>query len=408
MIDASSIDAKTAYIAVDRHRLNDYRPYIYRTHDAGRTWTPVANGIPEGAFVNAVRSDTHVAGLLYAATERGMYVSFNDGAAWQSFQRNLPVTSVRDIAIHGNDLVIATHGRGFYVMDDISSLRQLAQTPATSNRLFAPQTTIRFRRAGGVGGGIADEGTPIQPEEPQAPNPPVGMYIDYYLQGAASTPVTIEILGPHGHVLRSYSSAHPQAPTDPATVPIAPRWITPPLTVSTDPGAHRFVWDFTTHHDGGPLAPPGRYTVRMTVGGRTYSQSATLERDPRNNASDADLHAQYALAMSIEGRLAQIKTARARAEKLLAASSTTAAQKRELRNEILGIEATANPDDSVGAPVTRFDTLPALTDAFANLEAAIESADAKPTHDQNLGYAKLSKMLEETIGKLAGIAGPMR
>lgn len=406
IIDASTMDAKTAYIAVDRHRLNDYRPYIYRTHDGGRTWSPITNGIPDGAFANAVRADTHVAGLLYAATERGMYVSFNDGANWQSFQRNLPVTSVRDIAIHGNDLVIATHGRGFYIMDDISSLRQLAETPVTSNHLFKPQTTIRFRRAGGVGGGIADEGTPIQPEEPQAPNPPVGMYIDYYLQGAATTPVTIEILGAHGHVLRSYSSAHPQPATDPATVPIAPRWIAPPLAVPTDPGAHRFVWDFTTHHDGGPIAPPGQYTVRMTVGGRTYTQPVTLQRDPRNDASDADLHAQYALAMSIEGSLAQIDAARARAEKLLAASATTAAHKRELRNEILGIDAAGNPDDSLGAPVTRFDTLPALKDAFTNLEAAIEMPDAKPTHDQNLGYAKLSKMLDGTIAKLAAIAGP--
>ncbi len=404
IIDASSLDSHTAYIAVDRHRLNDYRPYIYRTHDDGRSWTAIASGIPDGSFVNVVRADTKAPGLLYAGTERGIYISFDDGGHWQSFQRNLPMTSVRDIDVHGNDLVIATHGRGFYVMDDIASLRQIAQTPVTSNHLFTPQVTIRFRRAGGVGGGIADEGTPIQPEEPQAPNPPVGMYVDYYLDGAASTPVTIQIVGPGGHVVREFSSAHPVAPTDPSTVEIAPRWIAAPVNVPTDPGAHRFVWDFTTRHDGGPLAPPGRYTVRMAVGGRTYTATATLLRDPRNDATNADLEAQYHLANAIEDRLADMKRARQRANALLASTALSEAQKHVIRNEILGGNEAENPDDSVGKPVTRFDTLSALDDAFSNLQNAVESADARPTHDQTAAFAKLSNMLDATITRLAKLS----
>ncbi len=335
IIDPSSLDSHTAYIAVDRHRINDYHPYIYRTHDDGRSWTPIASDIPEGSFVNVVRSDTKVPGLLYAGTERGIYVSFDDGAHWQSFQRNLPITSVRDIDVHGNDLVIATHGRGFWIMDDIASLRQLAQSTLTGNHLFTPQQTIRFRRAGGVGGGIADEGTPIQVEEPQAPNPPVGMYIDYYLNGAQS-PVSIDIVGPGGHVVRHYSSANPPQPPDPSTVDIAPRWIPVPVAVSTDPGAHRFVWDFTTRHNGGPLAPPGTYTVRLTAGSSVQTATVRLVRDPRNDATDAQLQDQYHLAIEIEDRLSQIASARKHAEALLSSSTVNEAQKAEIRREILG------------------------------------------------------------------------
>ncbi|MBV8116349.1 MAG: hypothetical protein JOZ01_00145 [Candidatus Eremiobacteraeota bacterium] len=405
IIDPSSLDTRTAYIAVDRHRLNDYRPYIYRTHDDGRTWTAIAGGIPDGSFVNVVRADKAVPGLLYAGTERGMYVSFDDGAHWQSLQRNLPMTSVRDIDVHGDDLVIATHGRGFWIMDDVAMLRQLARSDVAANHLFAPPQTIRFRRAGGVGGGIADEGTPVQPEEPQAPNPPVGMYIDYYLQGAATTPVVIQIVGPNGHVVREYSSAHPGEPTDPATVDIAPRWITPPTTVATDPGAHRFVWDFTTRHDGGPLAPPGRYTIRMTVDGKTYTTNATLVRDPRNDATNAQLRDQYTLANAIEDRLNQVASAQKRAEGLLSSGSVSESQKAVIRRDILGGNGGAAFGSMEPPAVTKFTTLSALNDAFTNLEQAIQSADAEPTHDQTLAFAKLGKMLDTTIAKLAKMTG---
>ncbi len=387
-IDPSMLDPHTAYIAVDRHRVNDYRPYIYRTHDDGRSWTAIANGIPDGSFVNVVRADKDVHGLLYAGTERGIYVSFDDGAHWQSFQRNLPVTSVRDIDVHGNDLVIATHGRGFYIMDDIATVRQVAQMQLSANHLFAPQQTIRFRRAGGVGGGIADEGTPIQPEEPQAPNPPVGMYIDYYLSGAAQGAVSIDIIGPRGRVLRHYSSATPQTPTDPSTVDIAPRWIPPPVTVPTDPGSHRFVWDFTTRHDGGPLAPPANYTVRLTVGEKAYTTTARLVRDPRNDTTDAQLHEQYELANQIEDRMSQVEAARKHAEALLNSGTVTDAQKAAIRRDVLGVAGGAAFGSSAAPAATSFSTLSALNDAYASLEMAVESADAPPTHDQDVAIRK--------------------
>jgi photosystem II stability/assembly factor-like uncharacterized protein len=408
IIDASHLDRNTAYIAVDRHRLDDYTPYIYKTTDGGATWTPIKNGIPDGSFVNVVRADPQVRGLLYAGTEKGVYVSFDDGANWQSLQRNLPVTSIRDIDVHGNDLVIGTHGRSIWIMDDIAPLREIARgVTSGSTYLFSPVTTIRFRRAGGVGGGVADEGTPIQKDEPMAPNPPLGAYIDYYLPSASSTPVSIAIVGPGGRVLRQYSSADKPDAVDPATQDIAPAWIPAPVTVATDAGAHRFVWDFTTRHDGGPLGPPGKYEVRLTANGTTITRSFQLVRDPRINVSDKELIAQFTAANQIEDTLLRIDAAAKHAKALLADPSISEANKQILRTQVLGESSSDNPDNSVPT-ATQFDTLRALRSSFEQLEAAIESVDALPTHDQALGYLKLQHMLVNTIVKIATIAGPTK
>ncbi len=361
MIDASHFDKNTAYIAVDRHRLDDYMPNVYVTHNGGTSWSRISNGIPAGDSVNVVREDPKTRGLLYAGTERGIFISFDGGANWQSMQRNLPITSVRDITIHGDDVVIATHGRGFWIMDDIAPLRQHAATSGNENHLFAPPVTVRVHRAGGVGGGIADESTPIQPDEPQFPNPPLGMYIDYNVQSSA--PVTIEIVDAGGRVVRKYASTDKAEAIDPNTQDIAPRWIPQPLVVPTDTGTHRFVWDFTTRHDGGPLAPPGHYTVRVTIGATTYSQPATLVRDPRGMGSDADLVAAYRFANDIEDVLAQIQAAMKKAKgnaKLAKALST-------------------------------------LSDQFTFLEGAVTSVDAAPTPDQRTAYDVLSAKLKKLL-----------
>jgi photosystem II stability/assembly factor-like uncharacterized protein len=401
-IELSRLDRNTAYISVDRHRLEDYRPYIYKTTDGGAHWSAIANGIPNGSYVNVVRADPQVRGLLYAGTEHGVMISFDDGAHWQSLQRNLPVTSVRDIVVHGNDLVAGTHGRSIWIMDDIESLREMARMGApTSNHLFATVTTYRVRRAG-------DEGTPIQNDEPQAPNPPIGMYVDYYLQGAAQTPVVIAFYGPHGELMRRYSSADKVTPIDPATQEIAPRWIPAPVTVPTDPGAHRFVWDFTTHHDNGPLAPPGAYTVRLTVGGKTYSTQTHLLPDPRVHVSSAALWTQYDLAMAIEGKRSQIDAARAQAQTLLKSGKLSAAASALVQREIVGVTGGGNPDDSVGKPATDFSTLRFLGGAFGQLEYAVEAADAPPTHDQHVAFAKLSRTLDATLAMLAKERMPHR
>lgn len=358
MIDASHFDRNTAYIAVDRHRLDDYTPYIYVTRNGGASWSLITQGLPTnaGASVNVVREDPKTRGLLFAGTERGIFISYNDGANWQSMQRNLPMTSVRDITIHNSDVVIATHGRGFWIMDDIAPLRQHAAMNGESH-LFAPIVTYRLRRAGGVGGGIADEGTPIQPDEPQAPNPPLGMYIDYNV--ASSAPVTLEFVDSHGKVVRHYASADKVETIDPNTQDIAEQWIAQPVPVPTDTGMHRFVWDFTTRKDGGPLAPPGIYTVRATIGGKTYSQRAVLLRDPRSLGNDADLIAQYQLANAVLDKVDQIRAA---------LKNASAMQKKKLSH---------------------------LSEQFQGLEQAIESADAAPTHDQRAAYATLSTELRK-------------
>jgi len=406
IIDASHLDRNTAYIAVDRHRVEDYRPYIYRTTDGGAHWSAIANGIPDGSFVNVVRADTHVRGLLYAGTERGMYVSFDDGEHWQSLQRNLPVSSVRDIDVHAGDLVIGTHGRSMWIMDDIEPLREMARALRSSgNFLFTPEQTTRFNRAGGVGGGIADEGTPIQPDDPQAPNPPLGMYVDYYLRGAPSTPVVIDFLGPRGALLRRYSSADKPNIIDPSTQEIAPRWIPTPLTVDTDPGTHRFVWDFSTHHDGGPLAPPGTYTVRLSVSGQTYTRSVQVVRDPRLAIKDGALLDQFTLASAIDGKLTQIEAAQTHAQALLKSGKLSADQATRLR-AILGVRAPGDPDDTIGKPAHDYSTLRFLKNSFTALFGAVEMADAAPTRDQRVAFSKLSNTLDGTIGDLAKIAGP--
>jgi photosystem II stability/assembly factor-like uncharacterized protein len=408
IIDASHLDANAAYIAVDRHRLDDYTPYIYKTSDGGKSWSLIAKGIPQGSFVNVVRADPKVRGLLYAGTEKGAYVSFDDGANWQSLQRNLPVTSIRDIDVHANDLVIATHGRSFWIMDDIEPLREMARATAStaSAYLFSPVTTPRFRRAGGVGGGIPDEGTPIQKDEPTAPNPPLGVYIDYYLAAAATTPVKLDIVGPLGNVVRSFASTDTVTPPDISQLDIDPVWVPAPMTVSTGAGAHRFVWDFTTRHDGGPLAPPGTYTVRLTANGSTISRTFDLVRDPRINVTDKALWAQYQLSNAIEESLARIKATREHAEAVLKAGNISADNKRILEEQVLGMRGAENPDNSVGSPVRDFTSLRALQGALENLEAAVQNADAGPTKDQTAGYVQLQHLLSETIVKLARIAGP--
>jgi len=212
IIDASPFDPETAYIAVDRHRLDDFRPYVYRTHDGGRTWAAVANGLPESHAVNVVREDPVRRGLLYAGTERGVYVSFDDGDHWQSLQMNLPVTSVRDIDVHDNDVVIGTHGRAFWILDDVTPLRQMDARDAAPSHLFAPAAAVRVRPAGFTG-------TPLPKDEPMAANPPEGAYIDYVLNGPAAGPLA-GIRGFCLHAIRRCRSRKASAAPKPGCHPM--------------------------------------------------------------------------------------------------------------------------------------------------------------------------------------------
>jgi photosystem II stability/assembly factor-like uncharacterized protein len=284
MMEASHFDAGSAYVAVDRHRLADNEPYLYRTRDGGKTWQKITRGLPAGIYLQTVKEDPKRRGLLVAGTELGVFVSFNDGDDWQSLQLNLPATSNRDLAFKDNDLVVATHGRGFWVIDDISVLRQVSAEIATSDAfLFKPADAVILPPA-------TDDGTPTQKDEPWAENPPAGAIFDYYLRRDATGPVILEIVDSAGQTVRRYSSADPAQPIDPNTLVVNTVWQRPQESLAASAGMHRFVWDFhPTPPQGGrgggrggpPPSPPGTYTVKLTVDGRSFSQPLTVRRDPR-------------------------------------------------------------------------------------------------------------------------------
>jgi len=242
LIEASYFDPATAYAAVDRHRLGDRKPYLYITHDYGKSWTLSVNGIADNHFVHAVRQDPEQKNLLFAGTEFGIYASFDAGGHWQPLQLNLPVSSVRDINIHGDDLIVATHGRSFWVLDDITPLRQAARVGGSRAYLYAPEAAVRVDNDDFLG-------TPLPPEEPQADNPPKGAILDYYLANAA-TNVSLQILDAQGQVIRHYSSAEKHPAARPL-LPIAERWFPKPpmLATSTGRGSARTA---STARLGGP------------------------------------------------------------------------------------------------------------------------------------------------------------
>jgi photosystem II stability/assembly factor-like uncharacterized protein len=316
-IEAGHYDAGTAYASVDRHRLADNKPYIYRTHDGGKTWRNVAAGIPDGAYVNSVKEDPQAKGLLYAATELRVYVSFNDGEQWQPLQNNMPVTSVRDLVVHGDDLAVATHGRGFWVLDQMSALRQIVargdRIAAASAYLFEPGETYDVR-AGGM------NGTPLPHEEPQLENPPSGVVAYYWLRTATGQPLKLELLDDKGVVRACAASDTAVRVVDTEALNVQAVWAQPAEPPSAAAGMHRYALggggrgafafggfgrgnapppakDACTppagtavptagpggggRRGGARSIAPGKYTVRLTVDGQTYSQPVTIKPDPR-------------------------------------------------------------------------------------------------------------------------------
>ncbi|HEY6325945.1 MAG TPA: hypothetical protein VIW73_05440 [Candidatus Cybelea sp.] len=308
-IDASRFDDNTAFVAVNRFRLDDLRPYVYVTRDGGATWKLAVGGLPDQP-VNAVRQDTVEPRLLYAATENGVAVSFDGGARWQSLQLDLPHTSVRDLIVHGNDVVIATHGRGFWILDDIEPLRELAAIPLPGTRLFSPELAYRVRRS-------TNTDTPLPPEEPRGANPPYGAIIDYAL-GAPARRVVISILDGSGDLVRRYASDdRPPPPIEHLDKPAY--WERPFTAPATGAGMQRFVWDLreapprslqpdlpisavprdTPRVPEGVLVVPGRFTVRLDVDGRTVERPLNVAMDPRVAISRDALEQQYRLARKI-------------------------------------------------------------------------------------------------------------
>ena len=295
MIEASHFDQRTAYASVDRHQLQDFDPYIYRTRDMGRSWQRITNGLPAGVYVHVVKEDPQRRGLLVAGTERGIHVSFDDGDNWQSLQLNVPVTSMRDFEFYGNDLIVATHGRGFWVIDDISPLRQMSDAVTRDDAyLFKPADAINFVEG-------TDNGTPLQKDEPRAENPPNGAAIDYYLKRDATGPVTIEILDANGAVVRTFSSdaATPRIPGRRGVAPVggglarvSPLWQQSAEPLPTTAGMHRAVWNPLRERprgapaadEGGPLDTRflGNFTARLTANAKTYTQPFVVTADPRS------------------------------------------------------------------------------------------------------------------------------
>ncbi len=336
-IEAGHFDKGTAYAAANTMRIDDMNPHFWRTHDGGRSWTEINTGLASGAVANSIREDPRKPGLLYAATETQVWFSIDDGGNWQSLRLNMPATSVRDIQVKDDDtclcsdLVAGTHGRGFWVLDNVTPLRQLAEAQATADVfLFKPATAVRVR----FGMNHATEWTP---ELPHGENPPPGGLIDYYLARDVAGPITMDILDARGSVIRSLSSDDPVLEPDPALdpegydqicreTPTAPNcrvplyWPAPQMVLSTAKGMHRFSWDLHLEPLGeepragggatgavpghtfpavqAPWAPPGEYTIRLTADGRQYDQSLTLRLDPRVKTSSVEL--QYVARLSRE------------------------------------------------------------------------------------------------------------
>jgi photosystem II stability/assembly factor-like uncharacterized protein len=388
IIDAGHFDRNTAYAAVNTLRLDDLRPHIYRTHDGGKTWSEVVQGIPASP-TNVVREDPKRKGLLFAGTESATYVSFDDGEHWQSLRVNMPATSIRDLLIKDDDLIAATHGRGFWILDDIEPLRQLSEPVATAQaHLFRPQTAMRVRWD-------TNTDTPLPPDVPAGKNPPDGAVIDYLVGPDGGGEVTLEILDSGGRLVRRYSSSDPIPEMDPKLA-IPEYWVRPPQHLANDPGLHRFVWDLhwtplpeeheeypmqaiyedTPPNDDSPWVMPGSYVVRLTAGGKSYTQALTVKMDPRVHTSLAGLSQQFTLSKQVYDDLLN--------------SRKTMEQIDELRKHAAsqgGSDLAAKLTALVGEPAGRrgsrgaagADTFRSVTGTLTALLEGLQEADVAPT-----------------------------
>ncbi len=395
ILDAGHFHPGTAYAAINTIRLEDLHPYIYRTHDSGKTWTKIVNGLPDDEDVNVVRQDPKVPGLLYCGTERTVYVSFDDGDHWQPLRLNLPATSIRDLIIKNDDLAIATHGRGFWVLDDITPLRQWKKIAGSTPALIRPELAYRVHWD-------TNTDTPLAPDEPAAPNPPDGAILDYWLPHNAQGPVTMQILDAQGDVLRSYSSATPVPKPNPM-LPIPSYWLRPAQHLSAEAGLHRFVWDLHLQPVAGipprypiaavphntapaptsPFAMPGMYTVRLTVDGKSYTQPLLLREDPRVKTPTAGLQAQYDLSLIVYHDLQRIQAA---VEKVQTAAARPGAGKELM--QLLGGSGYYGQSPSVVAQ-----TLLGMRGTLWGMLRTLQGADVAPTQPQ---YAAVDHLHEAT------------
>ena len=418
-IDASPFDAEAAYVSVSRFRLDDLASYAYATKDGGKSWRKIAAGL-EGA-VNVVREDPVRRGLLYAGTERGVFVSFDDGERWQSLQQNLPTSSVRDLIVKGSDLVVATHGRSFWILDDVAPLRQLTKATASARfHLFAPPRTVRLRHS-------QNTDTPLPPEEPAGENPPDGAILDYVVGAAPRSTLALEIRDAGGALVRRFTSADASEPVDPNAINIPTYWIRPPQVVSAAPGAHRFVWDLhypapplherefpiaavphdTPRHPLGPAVPPGDYRVTLSDGATTVSQTLTIVADPRLELPDGALARRFELARGIAAAASDDARALARVRVLRrslaalgprVAGGDLAARVAEIDGRAGGIE-TGKTGDTVEA-----EGLVPLNARLATLYGIVEGADADPTPQARAAFEDVRRAIDSRTGEWNALA----
>ena len=399
LMDAGHFDAQTSYAAINTLRLDDLRPHVLRTHDGGKTWQEIVRGLPEDAPVNVVREDPLRKGLLYCGTEHAVYASFDDGDSWQPLRLNMPATSIRDLVVKDTDLVVATHGRGFWILDDVAPLREDAKPPL---HLFAPPKTIRARWN-------TYPDTPPPPDEPMSPNPPDGAVIDYVLDAKAPL-VTLEILDAGGKLVRLYTSADKaERVKDEGNIPRW--WIRPTPVLSAAAGAHRFVWDLhystpaaaefgypisavphdTPREPRGAWALPGRYTIRLTAGAESRTQPLVLEMDPRVKTKAAGLEQQLALSLRVAEAMQRVSAALESLRKLKSARPALGKPLTELEGEGRA-ERWPKPSEVEKPSLSRWHGR--LTQLFVLLQ----SADVAPTTQ---AVRAVGQTLTETDGLLA-------
>lgn len=436
IIDAGHFGAQTAYAAINTLRLDDNRPHIYRTHDGGKTWTHITNGIPEGGAVNVVREDPKREGLLFAGTERQVYVSFDDGNNWQSLRLNMPATSIRDLIVKDDDVVVGTHGRGFWILDNITPLRQMDETVANADAfLFRPQAAYRVKWN-------KNTDTPLPPDEPAGQNPPDGAIIDYALKSAASGPVTLEILDASGALVRRYSSEDPAPAIDPTRLAVPTYWVRQPLKLSAGAGMHRFLWDLhypppagapsnypiaavyqnTAPAPASPWAAAGQYTVKLNANGKSYAQTLTVKMDPRVKTPVEGLAQQFALSKAMydgvlktQEALQQLRALRAQLRTIRerAGSSPAAEAIRQFDTRAAALEGGGGTGQRGGGGGERGgsagasgETLAGIGGSLNQVMAMLQASDTTPTTQLAAAAAERRRALAALMARWNAFKGP--
>ncbi|HEX3652238.1 MAG TPA: hypothetical protein VHU18_05370 [Rhizomicrobium sp.] len=418
-IDGSSLQDGVAYAAVDGHRTDDFQPHIFVTRDYGQNWRDVSAGLPREHFVSVVRADPVKPGLLYAGTDNGVFVSFDDGGSWHPMQLNLPSAWVTDLAVHGDDLIAATQGRAIWVLDDVEPLREIAKGVFEPVHLFAPVTAWRVHPDN-------NNDTPLPPETPAGENPPSGAVIDYWIGADAGSPVTLEFFDGNGQLVRRFSSSD-VARSPPAERYFAKAWTKPPRPLSATPGMHRFVWNLryerpdaaeysysiaavwgrpTPIEPEGTWALPGTYTVALTVNGKRYTAPLTVVEDPRVKVSTADLQASLALSQKIGPALAEAALGYREQRALRALLDKRYPEAAKIREETRKLMEPLRAKPAEGEP-----TFQSVAEMLSGVERALESADAAPTRAQEQfvddALVKLSVLKREweqaKLGSLASL-----